>query len=143
MDVKTLTPSMAAASSADLAKAALRRLVMAKLEPTPENFARAFRAEAGQIGAGGHRAERALALVERLVGAGLPAAEPGRRRALSQALFDGNWDLAERELEAVAQNDTAGAALATLIDRVMRGLERGGRQWTSARRKDSLQRVLA
>ena len=35
-----------------------------------------------------------------------------------------------------------GAALATLIGKLVRGVERGGRHWTSARRKDSLQRVL-
>ena len=42
---------------------------------------------------------------------------------------------------ASSAND--GAALATLIERIVRGVERGGRQWTMARRKDSLQRVLA
>ncbi|WP_290867592.1 diguanylate cyclase [Aquabacterium sp.] len=31
---------------------------------------------------------------------------------------------------------------ATLISRILRGAERGGRQWTTARKKDSLQRVL-
>jgi diguanylate cyclase len=36
----------------------------------------------------------------------------------------------------------AGVAWAALIGRVVRGLERGGKQWTAARRKDSLQRVL-
>ena len=35
-----------------------------------------------------------------------------------------------------------GPALATLIGRWARGLERGGRHWTAARKKDSLQRVL-
>jgi diguanylate cyclase len=33
--------------------------------------------------------------------------------------------------------------LATLIEQLLRGLERGSRQWTTARRKDSLQRVIA
>jgi diguanylate cyclase len=36
----------------------------------------------------------------------------------------------------------AGASLARLIERVVRGVERGGRHWTAARKKDSLQRVL-
>jgi diguanylate cyclase len=36
----------------------------------------------------------------------------------------------------------AGASLAKLIERVVRGVERGGRHWTAARKKDSLQRVL-
>jgi diguanylate cyclase len=62
------------------------RLASAKLEPTPENYARAYAEEAG---------------------------EPPPAQA---------W--------------------ATLIERIVRGLERGGRQWTAARKKDSLQRVL-
>ncbi len=36
-----------------------------------------------------------------------------------------------------------GEAWATLIERTLRGIERGGRQWTAARKKDSLQRVLS
>ena len=36
-----------------------------------------------------------------------------------------------------------GPGLAALIERIVKGVERGGRQWTVARRKDSLQRVLA
>jgi EAL domain-containing protein (putative c-di-GMP-specific phosphodiesterase class I) len=78
-----------------LAKAALRRLVLDKLEPTPENYARAYRQEAGE------RAARSLSATER-----------GRRRARR------------------------------LIERIVRGIERGGRNWTAARKKESLQRVL-
>ena len=70
MDSNTIPLSASQASSADLAKAALRRLVMTKLEPTPENFARAFRAEAGHAGAGAQRAERVQALLERIVAGG-------------------------------------------------------------------------
>ncbi|MDQ2777969.1 MAG: diguanylate cyclase [Pseudomonadota bacterium] len=36
-----------------------------------------------------------------------------------------------------------GAAWAALVQRLAHNLDRGGRQWTGARRKDSLQRVLA
>jgi diguanylate cyclase len=72
---------------AQLAKAALRRLAQAKLEPTPENYARAYQSEQGLA----------------------PA---------------------------------AGDSLATLIQSIVRGIERGGKQWTLARKKDSLQRVL-
>ncbi|MCW5662287.1 MAG: diguanylate cyclase [Piscinibacter sp.] len=77
------------AAPAELAKAALRRLVLDKQEPTPENYARAYALEAGDAP---------------------PAAD--------------------------------GPALAALIGRLTRGLERGGRHWTAARKKDSLQRVL-
>ena len=78
-----------AADATQLAKAALRRLALERLEPTPENYARAYAREGG---------------------------EP-----------------------AVA---TDGAAIAVLIERIVRGIERGSRGWTAARKKESLQRVL-
>ena len=83
----------AAALPAKIAKGALRRLAAARLEPTPDNFARAYAEEAGQ--------------------------PPP--------------DAADRAL---------GPAWAGLIERLARGLERGGRHWTLGRKKDSLQRVL-
>lgn len=75
---------------AQLAKQALRRLALDRLEPTPDNYARAYALEAGEPE---------------------PAGD--------------------------------GEALALLIDRLVRGIERGGRHWTAARKKESLQRVLA
>jgi diguanylate cyclase len=74
--------------TAQIAKAALRRLATERLEPTPENYERAFRQEAGE-----------------------------------------------------APESTE--ALATLIERIIRGIEKGGQNWTPARRKDGIQRVLA
>ena len=74
--------------AAQLAKAALRRLATNRLEPTPENYERAYRHEAGEI---------------------------------------------------EIPND----ALATLIERIIRGIERGGHNWTPARRKEGIQRVLS
>src|SRR5438132_5578114 len=88
---------------AQIAKAALRRLVVAKLEPTPENYTQAYQQEAGIPAAAA--AAPAVATAER-------SAEP------------------------------TGEQLAELIDRIVRGVERRSRQWTSARKKDSLQRVL-
>jgi diguanylate cyclase len=79
-----------ATDTAQLAKAALRRLALDKLEPTPENYARAWRQEAGEPP--------------------VPA--------------------------------TDGPAIATLIERAVRGIERGSKGWTAARKKESLQRVL-
>ncbi|HSC64698.1 MAG TPA: diguanylate cyclase, partial [Caldimonas sp.] len=75
--------------TAQIAKAALRRLAMERLEPTPENYERAYRQEAGE-----------------------PPADTTE-------------------------------ALATLIERIIRGIERGGHSWTPARRKEGIQRVLA
>lgn len=77
--------------AAVLAKGALRRLALARQEPTPENYARAYAEEAGEP----------------------PAAARAR-----------------------------GPAWGALIERLARNLERGGKQWTAARRKESLHRVL-
>jgi diguanylate cyclase len=74
--------------AAQIAKLAFRRLALERLEPTPENYEKAFRQESG---------------------------------------------------DAVAPGD----ALATLIERIVRGMERGGRNWTAARRKEGITRVLA
>jgi len=74
--------------TAQIAKAALRRLALERLEPTPENYERAYRHEAGD-----------------------------------------STDSTE--------------ALATLIERIIRGMERSGHNWTPARRKEGIQRVLA
>ena len=84
-----------AASPALVAKAALRQLAIAKLEPTPENYARAYAEQLGQP---------------------LPPPQPPGLQ---------------------------GPELAALIERIARGLERGGRTWTTGRKKDSLHRVLA
>ena len=84
----------AVAAPAQLAKGALRRLATAKLEPTPENYARAYAEESGQ------------------------------------------------SLPPVADAKSQGPIWALLIEKLVRGLDRGGRQWTPARKKESLQRVL-
>src|SRR5436190_3695539 len=75
--------------TAQIAKAALRRLALERLEPTPENYERAYRQEAGE-----------------------------------------------------SPPDST-EALATLIERIVRGMERSGHNWTPARRKEGIQRVLA
>jgi diguanylate cyclase len=59
----------------------------------------------------------------------------------------GGGDTAAATLAAAAPASAAapsvsGAQLAELIERVVRGLDRGSVQWTLARRKDSLKRVL-
>ena len=87
------------APAAVLAKGALRRLALAQLEPTPDNYARAYAEESGQP---------------------LQAAVPA----------------------AAGELRPGGADWAQLVQRLARNLDRGGKQWTSARRKDSLQRVL-
>ncbi len=84
-----------ASPAVQLAKSALRRLVAQRLEPTPDNFRRAYDEEAR-----------------------------------------GTATVAPDAFEAAP-------ALAPLIERIVRGIEYGGRNWTPARKKDSLARVLA
>jgi diguanylate cyclase len=92
---------------AALAKGALRRLAQAQLEPTPENYARAYAEEAGR-----------------------PLPPP------PAAAAETGGD--EHRVEHRAQLQ----AWAALMERVVRNLERGGRQWSAARRKESLKRVF-
>jgi diguanylate cyclase len=87
------TGRVAGATPAGLAKGALRRLAQGQLEPTPDNFAKAYAEESGQP-------------------------------------------------PSVSEARTTGPAWATLVERLARNLARGGKQWTGARRKESLQRVL-
>lgn len=124
---------------AQIAKAALRRLAVAQLEPTPENYAQAWAEEGGPVTSG--LPTRARPVLERLAQrAGEDAAQRGE---LQQAVLQGQWDQALRLLDRSADGSAGQAqAWAQLIERLSRGLERGGRQWTLARKKESLQRVL-
>jgi diguanylate cyclase len=85
--------------STQIAKATLTRLAQGRLEPTPENYARAW------VEVGG--------------------APPRIKEAAPAPLQDdaSHW--------------------ARLIDQIVRGLEQGSRQWTVARRRDSVRHVLA
>jgi diguanylate cyclase len=132
----------AGATPATLAKGALRRLAMSKLEPTPANFARAYAEESGdRLPGDGAPPARARPLIERL--AARVSDDAALRQDLVSALMDGRYDDLARVLERIAGGAAAQTqAWAQLIDRVARGLERGSRHWTSGRKKDSLQRVL-
>ncbi|MDT8999323.1 diguanylate cyclase [Paucibacter sp. APW11] len=136
--------SGAALPPAQLAKAAFLRLATAKLEPTPENYARAYAAEAGQEAASSEGwPERAQPVLAKLLSLGV--SEMQARHDISSALREGRWDDTLRILERI--QDSSGPAvmadtMAGITERLIRGLERGGRQWTVARKKDGLQRVL-
>jgi diguanylate cyclase len=145
---KRETPRPAAAPAAkpaaETAKAALRRLALSKLEPTPANYARAWVEEGGASPAAEPPAPagpRAKAVFERLAARAFD--EPALREELVQALLESDWDDARRLAERAADAQVAlSQGWAQTVERLARGLERGGRQWTSARKKDSLQRVL-
>jgi diguanylate cyclase len=95
-----------AMTPAQLAKSALRRLATERLEPTPDNYRRAYAAECEALG--------------------LPApSEPAAPKAPAEPM----------------KEDT-GPQWSELIGRIARGLERTNKQWTTARKKESLQRVL-
>ncbi len=139
MAIAPKSPAGAPASESpatQLAKAALRRLVLAKLEPTPDNYARAYQQEAGGQASASVLPERAQRIIEKVAQRALG---PENGSQLGHALAEGRWDQAERALEV---GDDSGRQLAELIDRILRGVERRSRQWTPARKKDSLQRVL-
>jgi diguanylate cyclase len=130
-------------SPAHLAKAALRRLAVDKLEPTPENYERAYRMEAGGAAVAGLLPERGLRLIERVAQRAFDAEAPGGAAAAAEfalALARGRWDAAERALQNAPAPDAS--VIASLIERIVRGIDRGGRNWTQARKKEGLQRVL-
>lgn len=133
-------------SPAQLAKQALRRIAVSKLEPTPDNYAKAYAAEAAEAGqtwseaqALPEKAQPALLRLLQWVG------DPSERQALALAMRQSQWDellrLTERLLAADGPS-AQGEAWAQTIERLARGLERGGKVWTLARKKDGLQRVL-
>jgi diguanylate cyclase len=135
-------------ASAETAKAALRRLALSKLEPTPENYARAWSEEGGAAPAAAPAAPAPSASTAR----GKPVYdriaarlfdETAQREEFSHSLQQSDWESARVHVERAADAQLALAqGWAQTIERLARGLERGGRQWTAARKKDSLQRVL-
>ncbi len=143
MEIAPSSPAGTPATApAQLAKGALRRLALAKQEPTPANYARAYADEAGEPAPGeGAPPARARPVLERLVARVVDDA--GLRHELLVALMAGRWDEVQRSLDkAKAQSTQSAQAWAGLIERLARGLERGGRHWTHGRKKESLQRVL-
>ncbi|MDP3084629.1 MAG: GGDEF domain-containing protein, partial [Rubrivivax sp.] len=127
---------------AQLAKGALRRLAQAQREPTPENYAKAY-AEEGGLGSADSAPlpDKLAPLLERLVARASDDNEV--RESLVDALMHGRWEQAAQGIDRTAAAATSQAqAWAGLIERLTRGLARGGRQWTMARKKESLQRVL-
>jgi len=128
-------------SPVQVAKAALRRLALDKIEPTPENYARAYAAEGGQASTA--LPEAARPLLQRMAGSMVADGSSSSGDDLVRALMAGHWDEAEAVLgNAAAQAQGQGQDWADLLQRLALGLERGSKLWTAARKKDSLMRVL-
>ncbi|TXH43934.1 MAG: GGDEF domain-containing protein [Burkholderiaceae bacterium] len=136
-------------SPTTLAKAALARLVRERQEPTPENYAKAYAAESGVAPAeppvdplsqpGFKR------MLDRLAEWGLAQADASQRQALVQALRQQDWDSAQRLVQACQPPSLAEQAesWSDQLQRMVGSLDRGGRQWTGARKRESLQRLLS
>jgi diguanylate cyclase len=125
--------------AAQIAKAALRRLATERLEPTPENYERAYRHEAGEGSTAAALPARAHKLVDRLALRAFEGDAAGVE--ISQAMTHGRWEQAEHLFDAA--HGASSEALAVLIERIVRGIERSGHNWTPARRKEGVQRVLS
>ena len=124
---------------AALAKGALRRLAVAQLEPTPENYARAYAEEGGAAAAA--MPEAAAALVQQLSESLFD--EPQASAKLVAMLLAGQWPQA-RELIAQGQEARRDFAVATneTLRRLVLGLDRPSTVWPAGRRRDGVQRVL-
>ena len=128
------------ASSAQLARAALRRLAAERLEPTPENYERAYRREAGATVAPAGLPLPARRLVERLASRAFDGDASTLTPTLVEAFAAARYEDAERVLDSAEGDESR--ALATLMERIVRGIERSGHQWTTARRKEGIARVI-
>ncbi|MCV2354991.1 GGDEF domain-containing protein [Paucibacter sp. B2R-40] len=136
-------PASARMPAAQIAKAALVRLGQAQLEPTPENYARAYAVESGTEAAPAALPEQVQTLLTKLFALGVSSSQ--NRLDLQVCLRESRWADAIRHVETLQQTEGPAAqaeACAQVIERLVRGLERGGRQWTMAKKKDGLQRVL-
>jgi len=135
-------------SAAETAKAALRRLALSKQEPTPENYARAWEEEGGPAPVPAPAAPAPAAASPKAKGVHERIAarlfdDGTQREEFAQAMQRADWDAARVHVERAADAQLALAqGWSQTIEKLARGLERGGRQWTAARKKDSLQRVL-
>ena len=90
-----------APTPAQIAKAALRRLALARLEPTPENYAQAWAEESG--GRAGALPARARPALERL--AARVTDNPQARDELLAPLMAGDWDALSRQIERSSESD--------------------------------------
>lgn len=131
-----------AISPVQAAKAALRRLALDKIEPTPENYARAYAAEGGQVPA--TLPDAARPLLQRLAAMLGEGEGAGSGDAVVNALMAGQWNEADDLLTQSATKALGQAQdWADLLQRLAHGLDRGSRLWTAARKKGSLARVLS
>lgn len=125
-----------------LAKATLRRMAMRQLEPTPANYARAWREEGGDEMPPEPPTPAGRAALQDFAARILPSGVS--KDPLVDAMAAQRWDQLARLLpDEVATPAQQAQGWAELIDRLVRQLERGSKGWTAARKKDGLQHVLS
>src|SRR5215212_1520117 len=140
MDANGKAADKAAASPALLAKSALKRLAFERIEPTPENYTRAYRHEAGDPNGASVLPAPAQRLVEMVAARAFDAEVTDASAGFAKAMAEGRWDHAERALETVPR--VAATALAELIERILDGAERSADKLTAAQRRAGIRRVL-
>ncbi len=133
-------------SSKDVAREALRTLVVRKLDPTPDNYGRLYNEIAG-LDAGSERST-AEEVLSRLVTA-FPRGSPELMRiakALERAQAKSDWaqwtTLFQDATGALAQYHQSTEAWRTLLGELLRQLDVGHKGITRARKKERLERML-
>jgi diguanylate cyclase len=136
----TATPA-APLSVAELAKATLRRLAVARQEPTPANYARAWREEGGTEPQEPPTGAAKVAL-ETLAARLLPSGDA--RQQLFSALHEQRWaDLSALVESQVPSGAQQAGSWAEVIEQAVRLVERGTKLWPTGRKRESLQHVLS
>lgn len=133
------------ATSRNLAREALRALVMRKLDPTPENYRRLYNEIAGIDSAAEDGAEEAL---DRII-ADFPraAGEPLRiAKALERAHAKRDWALCANVFQdawsSLSQYHQSADSWRALLAELVRQLDAGHKGVTRARKKERLEHVL-
>src|SRR5262245_4785967 len=105
---------------------------MAHQEPTPENYARAYAEESGLPPT--VMPERARSLLDKVLARS--GDDSTKREELLGALMNGRWDQAAAAIDRGGNGAAAqGEAWALLVERLVRNVQRGSKQWTAARKK--------
>ena len=133
------------ANSKDIAREALRALVMRKLDPTPDNYQRLYNEIAGVEAGPQDAAEQALSRIIADFPRG--AAEPLRiAKALERAQARRDWALCATVFQeawaSLAQYHQSADAWRALLAELVRQLDVGHKGITRARKKERLERVL-
>jgi len=134
----TRTPS-------DAARETLKRLAMRKLAPTPENFTAIYEeiTDGGGAGTGGPHLSAAR-MLERFAAEVSASGEPGAQ--LGREVHEKNWAQVHKLLGDLARGNAGGGDASggwgAIVQSLMHEYEKRHAGWTTARKRDSLERLL-